>query len=167
MSTSSVACFRYPLPMSLTYLLNANLSKLGVLGGIDGSSRSESMTQGKMNVQTEASLTRRDRHREAYIRRVYIPQACTCCSVRVIVALRDHQSLCRVFLSIREVIQMTRVDGPAELHKLTCLRGSRTCVFNCRLEGPHFNWAEISVLLIANQTASYFQVLSLTLKGWP
>ena len=66
MSTSSVACFRYALPMFLIYLLNANLSKSWVLGGIDGSSRSESMTQGKMNVQTEGKLTRRRQHGEAY-----------------------------------------------------------------------------------------------------
>ena len=125
MSTSSVACFRYALPMSLIYLLNANLSKLGGLGGIDGSSKSESMTKGKMNFQTEASLTRRGQHREAY--KKDIPQARTCCSVCVIVALRDHQSLCRVFLSIREVIQMIRVDSPASLHNVFCMAVARAC----------------------------------------
>jgi len=116
MLTSSVACFRYALPMSLIYALNDNLSKPGVLGDINGSSRSESMTQGKMSVHTEASLTRRGRHREAY--KKDIPQARTCCSVCVIVALRDHQSLRRVYPSIREVIHMTRVDGPASLHNV-------------------------------------------------
>ena len=107
-STSSVACFRYDLPMFLIYLLNEYASWLGVLRVIDGGSKSESMTQGRMDVQTKANSNRR----------VNTEKPIRICSTRVhaecvrhtVVGLRGHQSLYGVFLPIRENILMTRVD---------------------------------------------------------